>query len=104
MFGYAGFGMEQAACGTETMREMIRWFPMAMRDVLADFGFGISTYIVPVDAVTRADGAMQVLFDRSLGTRQHRIFDPRHERSIHRKHLRAAEPWAICPAPIARAA
>lgn len=86
-------------CGTTTARDLVRWFPAPMRDVLAEHGFGLSIYRVPTEDVTRADGAMQVLFDGIWAKREHRPFAPRHERGMLRRRMRDAQPWAMCPAP-----
>lgn len=52
-------------CGTASLRDMVRWFPRRMRRVLGCYGYGLSTYRMPADSVTRGDGGpgdIQVMF------------------------------------------
>lgn len=72
-------------CGTETARQLVAWFPAPMRDVLADLGYGLTVYQVPAADMRRADGAVQVVFDRTRAQRDHRPFADRFERRLHRK-------------------
>ena len=88
------------ACGTVTARDLVRWFPAAMRDVLAEHGFGLSVYQVPTGDVRHAEGAMQVAFNRLWTTCEHRPFHTRHERGMRRRRMRDARPWGVCPAPM----
>lgn len=53
------------ACGTLTLRDLVRWFPRPMRRALAYFGYGLSVYDVPAGSVVRGKGGdadMQVMF------------------------------------------
>jgi hypothetical protein len=76
-------------CGTETARDLVAWFPAPIRDVLADLGFGVTVYELPAADMRRANGAMQVVFDRTRARRHHRPFPDRFARRLHRKAIEA---------------
>jgi hypothetical protein len=103
--GHEAFGPLPASyvCGTGTARDLVRWFPAPMRDVLAAHGFGISVYTVPACDVRTAPGAMQVAFRRHRDARIHRPLGERSQRVALREHRRHQERATRTAMPVARA-
>lgn len=60
-------------CGVDNPRDLVRWFPSAMRRVIARSEYGLTIYRMPADAVLTAKDAMQVMFDPNLAASSEQV-------------------------------